>query len=523
MVDSARAVDELVNTTAPEGTDSTPVGAQIRATQCRTDAKAALVAAGLWHEAALIDGQWLQSTPFGQYDLRDPASGDLLCRLPNCGADETTAAVESAARAQVEWRQANARHRSEIVRRWYDLIVENKEHLALLITLEEGKPLHEARGEIDYAASFVQWFAEEAKRVNGEVIPAPKDQQRIIALKQPVGVCAAITPWNFPAAMITRKAAPALAAGCTMVVKPAFQTPMTALALGELALRAGVPAGALNIVIGRDARTIGHVLTSHDLVRKITFTGSTEVGRVLLEQSARTVKNCSMELGGNAPLIVFDDADIDVAVEGIMNAKFRNSGQSCIAANRIFVHDAIHDELAHRLVERTKDLVVGNGLDEGVQVGPLIDEFAVTKLNEHLEDAKAGGATVLTGGQRHALGGSFFEPTVVCGVTPAMKLAQEETFGPVMPLVRFETEAEVIALANNTIFGLAAYIFSRDAARIWRVADTVEAGVVGINTGLTSNEVSPFGGVKQSGLGREGSSHGIDEYLELKYLCWAGL
>ncbi|MBC2664235.1 NAD-dependent succinate-semialdehyde dehydrogenase [Novosphingobium flavum] len=479
--------------------------------------------ATLWRNGALIDGRWLTETPHGSYGVVNPATGEVLCSLPRCRESETELAVEAAARALVDWRKTTAGNRSEIVRRWYDLIVEHKQDLALLITLEEGKPLTEALGEIDYAASFVQWFAEEAKRVYGEVIPAPRHGQRILALRQPVGVCAAITPWNFPAAMITRKAAPALAAGCTMVVKPATQTPLTALALGELALRAGVPAGAFNVLTGDDARRIGSVLTSHDLVRKITFTGSTEVGRVLLRQAAATVKNCSMELGGNAPLIVFDDADLDVAVEGILNAKYRNSGQSCIAANRIFVQSGIHDALAKRLAARTRALKVGNGLEDGVQIGPVIDEAAVIKLERHLADAVAGGAQVLVGGSRHDLGGSFFQPTVVTGVNRAMTLAREETFGPIMPLVRFETEVEAVTAANDTMFGLAAYIFSRDAARIWRVSEGLETGIVGVNTGLTSNEVAPFGGVKQSGLGREGSRHGIDEYVELKYVCWAGL
>lgn len=478
---------------------------------------------GLWREAALIEGRWVVETAHGSYELRNPANGELLVRLPRCKEAETEQAIEAAGRAFAQWRKTTAKHRSEVLRRWYELIVQHKEDLATLITLEEGKPLAEARAEIDYASSFVQWFGEEAKRVYGEVIPAPKDGQRILTIRQPVGVCVAITPWNFPAAMITRKAAPALAAGCTMVVKPASQTPMTALALGELALRAGIPAGVLNVVTGNDTRAIGNVLTSHELVRKITFTGSTEVGRMLLQQSATTVKNCSMELGGNAPLIVFDDAELDVAVEGVMNAKYRNSGQSCIAANRVFVQAGIYDALAVRLAERSAALKVGNGLEAQTQIGPLIDFAAVEKLEQHLADAVAAGARVLVGGKRHALGGSFFEPTVVTGVTSDMTITKDETFGPIMPLVRFETDEEAIAMANDSIFGLAAYIFSRDATRLWRAAESVEAGVVGINTGLTSNEVAPFGGFKQSGLGREGSRHGIDEYVEIKYLCWNGL
>jgi succinate-semialdehyde dehydrogenase / glutarate-semialdehyde dehydrogenase len=477
----------------------------------------------LWKEAALINGRWVSATPHGTYDLRNPANGELLVKLPRCKEAETTEAIVTADVAFRAWRKTTAKHRSEVLRRWYELVVANRDDLATLITLEEGKPLAEARGEVDYAASFLQWFSEEAKRVRGDVIPAPKDHQRIVALKQPIGVCAAITPWNFPAAMIARKAGPALAAGCSMVVKPASQTPMTALALGELALRAGVPAGVFSVITGNDTRAIGNTLTGHELVRKITFTGSTEVGRVLLQQSAATVKKCSMELGGNAPCIVFDDADLDAAVEGVMAAKFRNTGQSCIAANRVFVQAGIHDALAARLAQRTGALKVGNGLEDGVQIGPMIDAAAVTKVEEHLADALAGGAKVIAGGSRHALGGAFFEPTVVSGVTRDMTIAREETFGPVMPLVRFETEDEVIAMANDTVFGLAAYLFSKDAARIWRTAESLETGMVGINTGLISNEVAPFGGIKQSGLGREGSQYGIEEFLEIKYLCWDGL
>jgi len=477
----------------------------------------------LWKEAALINGLWVSETPHGNYELCNPATNQVLISLPRCKEAETIEAIETADVAYRAWRKTTAKHRSEIIRRWYELVVANKEDLATLITLEEGKPLSEARGEIDYAASFLQWFSEEAKRVRGDVIPAPKDHQRIVALKQPVGVCAAITPWNFPAAMITRKAGPALAAGCSMVVKPASQTPMTALALGELALRAGVPAGVFSVITGNDTRAIGGTLTSHTLVRKVTFTGSTEVGRVLLRQSAETIKKCSMELGGNAPCIVFDDADLDLVVEGVMAAKFRNTGQSCIAANRVLVQDGIYDALATRLAQRASELKVGNGLDEGVQIGPMIDDAAVAKVEEHLQNALAGGATVIAGGKRHALGGAFFEPTVVTGVTRDMTIAREETFGPLMPLVRFKADAEAIEMANDSEFGLAAYLFSKDAARIWRTAEALESGMVGINTGLISTEVAPFGGIKQSGLGREGSQYGIEEFLEIKYLCWDGL
>ncbi|MGK5078753.1 NAD-dependent succinate-semialdehyde dehydrogenase [Janthinobacterium sp. HLX7-2] len=477
----------------------------------------------LWREGAYVGGQWIHATPHGTYALHNPANGELLVELPRFKEAETASAVEAAHQAFLSWRKTTAKVRSEVLRRWYELIVQHRDDLAMLITLEEGKPLSESKGEVDYAASFVQWFSEEAKRVRGDVIPAPRDTARIVVLKQPVGVCAAITPWNFPAAMITRKAGPALAAGCTIVVKPASQTPMTALALAELGRRAGIPDGVFNVVTGNDTRAIGGTLTSHRLVRKVTFTGSTEVGRVLLEQSAATIKKCSMELGGNAPCIVFDDADLDLVVEGVLAAKFRNTGQSCIAANRVLVQDGIYDVLAQRLARRAAELKVGNGLDEGVQIGPMIDRAAVAKVEEHLANAVAGGATILCGGRPHALGGSFFEPTVVAGVTRDMSIAREETFGPVLPLLRFHTEAEAIDMANDTEFGLAAYLFSKDAARIWRTAEALESGMVGINCGLISTEVAPFGGVKQSGLGREGSQYGIDEFLEMKYLCWDGL
>lgn len=477
----------------------------------------------LFRTAAFIAGRWVDATAHGSYTLRNPATGEDLVELPRFREDETVAAVEAAHAAFLTWRQVTAKGRSELLRAWYELIVQHRNDLATLITLEEGKPLSEARGEVDYAASFVQWFAEEAKRVRGDVIPAPRATSRILALKQPIGVCAAITPWNFPAAMITRKAGPALAAGCTVVVKPASQTPLTALALAELARRAGIPPGVFNVVTGNDTRAIGGVLTTHALVRKLTFTGSTEIGRVLLAQSASTIKKCSMELGGNAPCIVFDDADLETAVEGVLNAKFRNTGQSCIAANRILVQDGIHDRLAERLAQRAAQMTVGNGLEAGVQIGPLIDTAAVEKVEAHVRDAVAGGAKVLTGGSRHALGASFFEPTVLADVRPDMAVAHEETFGPVLPLLRFRSDDEALAMANDTEFGLAAYLFSKDAARIWRTAEALEVGMVGINCGLISNEVAPFGGVKQSGLGREGSHDGIDEFLETKYLCWDGL
>jgi succinate-semialdehyde dehydrogenase/glutarate-semialdehyde dehydrogenase len=477
----------------------------------------------LLHSGAYIDGHWVESTPHGSYTLRNPATGEVLVTLPVMREAETEQAIAAAQRAFQTWRHTTARQRSELLRRWYELIMAHQEELATLITLEEGKPLAEARGEIAYAASFVQWFSEEAKRAYGDVIPAPSATQQIVVLKEPVGVCAAITPWNFPAAMITRKAGPALAAGCTMVVKPASQTPLTALALADLSARAGIPAGVFNVLTGKDTAAIGATLTGSEVVRKVTFTGSTEVGRVLLAQSAPTIKKCSMELGGNAPFLVFDDADLDAAADGLLAAKFRNTGQACIAANRVLVQAGVYEEFTRKFCERVRGLRVGNGLEEGVQLGPLIDAAALAKVEEHIADAVQHGARVVLGGQRHELGGNFFQPTVLTGVTSAMKIAHEETFGPVAPLFRFETEAEGLAMANDTEYGLAAYLFSRDAARIWRVGRALESGMVGINCGLISTEVAPFGGVKQSGLGREGSHYGIDEFLETKYLCWDGL
>lgn len=477
----------------------------------------------LFRTAAQVGGEWVASTPHGHYTLRNPADDSVLVELPRFKEAETDAAIEVAHTAFLSWRKVTARERSDVLRRWYELMLAHRDDLATLITLEEGKPLAEAKVEIDYAASFLQWFSEEAKRVRGDVIPAPKDGQRIVVLKEPIGVCAAITPWNFPAAMITRKAGPALAAGCSLVVKPASQTPLTALALAELALRAGVPPGVFNVVTGNDTRAIGSRLTGHPLVRKVTFTGSTEVGRLLLAQASATIKKCSMELGGNAPFIVFDDADLDAAADGVVAAKFRNTGQACISANRILVQSSVYDAFAVKLVERVARLRVGNGLEPEVQLGPLIDDAAVAKVEEHIANAVAAGARVLHGGRRHALGGRFFEPTVLAGATSDMALAREETFGPLAPLFRFEREEDAIALANATEFGLAAYLYSRDAARIWRAATAIETGMLGINSGLISNEVAPFGGVKQSGLGREGSHYGIEEFLEIKYLCWGGL
>jgi succinate-semialdehyde dehydrogenase / glutarate-semialdehyde dehydrogenase len=477
----------------------------------------------LWCTGAYINGQWVTQTPHGSYDLKNPATGEVLVSLPRCQQAEVDHAIETADQAFHSWRKVGAQARADIIRRWYDLMLVHKEDLARIITLEQGKPIREARGEVDYAASFLRWFSEEATRVRGDTIPSKSPSQRIVTIKQPIGVCAAITPWNFPAAMITRKAGPALAAGCTMVVKPASQTPMTALALAELAERAGVPAGVFSVITGNDTRIIGGRLTGHDLVRKVTFTGSTDVGRVLLEQSAATIKKCSMELGGNAPFVVFDDADLDTAVEGLMVAKFRNSGQSCVGANRIFVQGGVYDAFAEKFAARVAAMKVGNGLDEATEVGPLIDSGAVTKVQEHIDDALAKGAKVLTGGKPAGGGPCFFEPTVLTDVNDDALVASEETFGPLAPLFRFAEDAEAIARANNTEFGLAAYIFAKDAARIWNAAEGIEAGIVGINTGFISNETAPFGGVKQSGLGREGSHLGIDEFLEVKYLCWDGV
>jgi succinate-semialdehyde dehydrogenase / glutarate-semialdehyde dehydrogenase len=485
--------------------------------------KSLLNDANLWREGAYVGGEWVTQSPHGNYTLRNPATNEPLVELPRFQEAETRNAVDVAHRAFLSWRQTTAKVRSDILRRWYELMLQHRDDLATLITLEEGKPLAEAKVEVDYAASFLQWFSEEAKRVRGDVIPAPRETARIVVLKEPIGVCAAITPWNFPAAMITRKAGPALAAGCSMVVKPASQTPMTALALAELAMRAGVPAGVFNVVTGNDTRAIGGVLATHPLVRKITFTGSTEVGRVLLGQAASTIKKCSMELGGNAPFIIFDDADLDAAADGVVAAKFRNTGQACISANRVLVQSGVYDAFAAKLVERVATLHVGNGLEAGVHQGPLIDDAALAKVEEHIENALGLGASVLHGGKRHALGGRFFEPTVLVGATPQMALAHEETFGPIAPLFRFHTDEEAFAMANDTEYGLAAYLYSRDAARIWRASAAIEAGMVGINCGLISNEVAPFGGVKQSGLGREGSHYGIEEFLEIKYLCWDGL
>lgn len=468
----------------------------------------------------LVDGQWIGSPSDAVISVQNPATGETIASVPQLSQEQVAMAISAAARAFKSWSQRSAKERAALLRRWFDLMVANADDLAELMTAEQGKPFVEAKGEALYAASFVEWFAEEGKRIYGDTIPAPTADKRIIVLKQPIGVCAAITPWNFPAAMITRKAAPALAAGCTMIVKPAEQTPLTALALGVLAEEAGIPAGVFQVVTG-DARAIGAVLTASDTVRKLSFTGSTEVGRILMAQSAPTIKKLSLELGGNAPFIVFDDADLDAAVEGAVASKYRNAGQTCVCTNRLYVQAGIYDAFASKLASKVKTLSVGPGTEPGVLIGPLIDNNAVRKVEQHVADAVAKGAKILIGGKRHMLGGTYFEPTVLTEATQNMLIAREETFGPVAPLFRFETEEEVIAMANDTEFGLAAYFYTDNVRRTWRVAEALEYGMVGHNTGLISNEVAPFGGVKQSGLGREGSHYGIEDYLEIKYLCSA--
>ncbi len=468
-----------------------------------------------------INGQWVGGNQ--TFDVTNPATGDVVGPVPDLGVDETRQAIEAANDAFAAWAATPAKARGKILRNWFDLQIANKEDLALIMTTEMGKPLAEARGEVEYAASFIEFYAEEGKRVYGETIPSHMPDRRIVVIKQPIGVIGAITPWNFPAAMITRKVGPALAAGCTAVCKPAGATPLTALALVALGERAGIPAGVLNIITGKRSSAIGGELTSNPLVRLITFTGSTEIGKVLMAQSASTIKKVDLELGGNAPFIVFDDADIDAAVQGAMGSKFRNAGQTCVCANRILVQDSVYDAFAEKLAVEVRKLKVGNGLEDGVTQGPLINAEGVEKVEEHVEDAVAKGASVLVGGKRSELGGSFFEPTVLTGVTTDMKVTQEETFGPVAPLFRFNTEEQAIQMANDTPFGLAAYFYSRDIGRCWRVGEALEYGMVGINEGIISTEVAPFGGVKESGLGREGSSHGIEEFVEMKYMLMAGL
>jgi succinate-semialdehyde dehydrogenase / glutarate-semialdehyde dehydrogenase len=476
----------------------------------------------LFRQQCYIDGRWTDADNGASIEVINPANGEQLGTVPKMGATETRRAIEAAEAALPAWRAKTAKERAAVLRRWFELMMENQQDLAVLMTSEQGKSLTESKGEIAYGASFIEWFAEEGKRIYGETIPPHQADKRIVVIKQPIGVCAAITPWNFPTAMITRKAGPALAAGCTMVIKPASQTPYSALALCELAERAGIPKGVLSVVTG-SAREIGGELTGNPIVRKLSFTGSTEVGKTLMKQCAETVKKTSMELGGNAPFIVFDDADLDAAVEGAMASKYRNSGQTCVCANRIYVQDGVYDAFADKLAAAVGKLKVGNGLEDGVNQGPLIDMAAIEKVEEHIKDALGKGARLAIGGKRHALGGTFFQPTVLVNVTPEMKVANEETFGPVAPLFRFKTDAEAIELANATEFGLASYFYSRDIGRIWRVAEGLESGMVGINTGIISTEIAPFGGVKESGVGREGSRHGIEEYLEMKYLCIGGI
>jgi succinate-semialdehyde dehydrogenase / glutarate-semialdehyde dehydrogenase len=469
---------------------------------------------------AFIDGAWVGEA---RMPVIDKATGEEIARVPAMGAAETNAAIEAAHRAFPAWSKLLAKERSKILRRWYELIVEHADELALLLTKEQGKPLAEAKGEILYGAAYVELFAEEAKRVYGETIPTHKADARVVIMKQPIGVVAAITPWNFPSAMITRKVSPALAAGCTVVVKPAEDTPLSALALAELAQRAGVPKGVFNVVTAKDPVPVGRALTDSPLVRMVTFTGSTEVGKILMEQAARTVKRVGMELGGNAPFIVFDDADLDRAVTGALASKFRNAGQTCVCANRFLVQDGVYDAFAQKLTDAVKKLKVGAGTETGVTVGPLISKDAIKKVEEHVADAVEHGAKVVIGGKPSPVGGNFYEPTVLTGVTPKMKVASEETFGPVAPLFRFKTEEEAVRMANDTPFGLAAYFFTRDLGRCWRVAEALEYGIVGVNEGITSTEIAPFGGWKESGIGREGSHHGIEEFLETKYTLMGGL
>ncbi|APF91983.1 NAD-dependent succinate-semialdehyde dehydrogenase [Burkholderia pseudomallei] len=474
----------------------------------------------LLRHQAYIGGEWQAADSDATFEVFDPATGESLGTVPKMGAAETARAIDAAQAAWAGWRMKTAKERAAILRRWFDLVIANSDDLALILTTEQGKPLAEAKGEIAYAASFIEWFAEEGKRVAGDTLPTPDANKRIVIVKEPIGVCAAITPWNFPAAMIARKVGPALAAGCPIVVKPAESTPFSALAMAFLAERAGVPKGVLSVVIG-DPKAIGTEITSNPIVRKLSFTGSTAVGRLLMAQSAPTVKKLTLELGGNAPFIVFDDADLDAAVEGAIASKYRNNGQTCVCTNRFFVHERVYDAFADKLAAAVSKLKVGRGTESGATLGPLINEAAVKKVESHIADALAKGASLMTGGKRHALGHGFFEPTVLTGVKPDMDVAKEETFGPLAPLFRFASEEELVRLANDTEFGLAAYLYSRDIGRVWRVAEALEYGMVGINTGLISNEVAPFGGVKQSGLGREGSHYGIDDYVVIKYLCVA--
>ncbi|MBB4820462.1 succinate-semialdehyde dehydrogenase/glutarate-semialdehyde dehydrogenase [Pseudomonas alcaligenes] len=473
----------------------------------------------LLREQAYVNGQWIEADDEGRFSVTNPANGELIAEVASLGRAETARAIDAAQAALPAWRARTAKERSAILRTWYELIMANQEDLARLLSWEQGKPLAESRGEIAYGASFIEWFAEEAKRVYGDVIPHDKPGRRLVVIKQAIGVVAAITPWNFPNAMITRKVGPALAAGCTVVLKPASETPLSALALAELGERAGLPAGVLNIVTGTRSREIGGELTGNPKVQKLSFTGSTGIGKLLMAQCAETIKKVSLELGGNAPFIVFDDADLDAAVQGALGSKFRNSGQTCVCTNRLLVQSGVHDEFARRLVAAVNALKVAPADEDGAQQGPLINAKAVEKIEEHIADALAKGATLLAGGKRHALGGSFFEPTVLGDVTAEMLVARDETFGPLAPIFRFDTEEQAIALANDTEFGLASYLYTRDLGRAWRVSEALEYGMVGVNEGLISTEVAPFGGIKQSGLGREGSKYGIDDYIEQKYMC----
>lgn len=479
----------------------------------------------LYKTRSYIDGQWVAADDKSTFSVDNPANGSIIAQVSNLGAGEAGRAIDAANKAFKAWSGLTGKERANILRRWFNLIIVNAEDLAQLMTLEQGKPIAESRGEITYGASFVEWFAEQAKRVSGDLLSSPNKANRMLVMRQPIGVCAAITPWNFPNAMITRKVAPALAAGCTVVLKPAEQTPLSALALAELAERAGIPAGVLNIITADSDRSIdiGKVLCASPVVKKLTFTGSTTVGRILMQQSAPTIKKLSLELGGHAPFIVFDDADLDAAVDGAMISKYRNAGQTCVCTNRFYVHEAVYDDFVSRLAERVQALRVGDGFGDKVMQGPLIDDAAVAKVREHVEDAVAQGAKVAVGGQAHELGGRFFQPTVLSDINENMLCMREETFGPLAPVVKFTDEDHVVQLANNTEYGLASYFYSRDIHRIFRVAEALDYGMVGVNTGLISNEVAPFGGVKQSGLGREGSVYGMDDFMEMKYVCLGGM
>ncbi|MFW1853295.1 NAD-dependent succinate-semialdehyde dehydrogenase [Acinetobacter guillouiae] len=477
---------------------------------------------GLLKSQALINGQWRDADTKQTFNVINPATGEIICTVPKMGQQEALDAITAAEQALALWRKKTAKQRSQILRQWFDLIMQHQDDLAYILTLEQGKPFAEAKGEIAYGAAYIEWFAEETKRIYGDIIPSNAADQKILVNKQPIGVCAAITPWNFPNAMITRKVAPALAAGCTMIVRPASQTPLSAFAIAELALRAGIPAGVFNVITGSSSE-IGEVLTTDERVQKFSFTGSTEVGKKLIAQCASTVKKVSMELGGNAPFIVFNDADLDAAVTGAIASKFRNAGQTCVCANRIYVQSAVYDLFIEKLVEAVKQLKVGNGMQAGVDFGPVIDAAAIRKVTEHIDDAVSKGAQIVLGGKPYPYGALFFEPTIVKDVTAEMKVAKEETFGPLAPVFKFETEDEVIAYANDTEFGLASYFYTQDLGRAMRVSDALAYGMVALNTGILSNEVAPFGGIKQSGLGREGSKYGIEDYLEIKYVLLAGL